>query len=78
MIIMAIQPLATLAFTSVLGLPLIAVLGMATLLSFLVTAGLPILRKRGVGVPFRWHTRMAYISIALALVHASFGLSVYL
>jgi len=50
--------------------PLIMYLGILTLSSFLFTASIAILNKKGIDkIPFRWHPRMAIISITLALTH---------
>lgn len=57
-------------YTPIFGRPLIAWLGIATLLSFLTTASIAILGRRGKirnFLPF--HMRMAYFSLALALIH---------
>lgn len=62
----------------ILGKPLILYLGILTLCSFLVTASVPLIRKRGIAnVPFVWHMRLAGISFALGLFHGTLGLLAY-
>jgi len=62
----------------IFGKPLIMYLGIIVLLSFLITASIPILRKRGIAIPYEYHPLMAKISIALAIVHAILGITAYL
>ena len=60
------------------GKPLILYLGVLTLLSFLFTASIAILNKRGINkIPFKWHPRMAIFSIILAIIHGILGLLAY-
>ncbi len=62
----------------IFGKPLILYLGFITICSFLVTASIPLLRKRGlIHVPFTWHVRMAGLSIALGLFHGILGMLAY-
>jgi hypothetical protein len=66
------------AFFLILGKPLIFYLGIVTFLSFLFTASIAFFNKRGVRyVPFKWHPRMAFISLTLALLHGILGISLY-
>ena len=66
------------AYSLVLGKPLIMYMGILTYLSFIFTAAIGLLNFKGIRVvPFKWHPRMAILSIALATIHALFGLSVY-
>lgn len=66
-------------YAPVLGLPFIAYLGMATLTSFLFTASIAVMNRRGIHrIPFRWHPRLAVFSICLAVVHGSLGILAYL
>jgi hypothetical protein len=58
------------AYTSVLGIHLVELLGILTLLSLLFTASISILNRRKIRwIPFKWHSRMAYVTIAVALCH---------
>jgi len=58
----------------IFGKPLIMYGGIITLLSFLATAFIPLanqkLKKK---IPFKWHTRMAFVTIILVIVHAILG-----
>lgn len=61
------------------GLPLIVYGGIITftLLSFTATVGF--LNYRGIRmIPFRWHPRLAVLTIIAALLHGLLGLSVFL
>jgi hypothetical protein len=70
--------LQQITYFQILGKPLIMYLGIITLLSFLFTATIAILNKKGINkIPFAWHPRMAKISIALALIHGFLGLMAY-
>jgi hypothetical protein len=63
----------------IFGKPLIMYLGILTFLSFLFTALISVLNSRGIHViPFKWHPRMAIISICLAVIHGTLGLLSYL
>ncbi len=65
-------------YYQILGKPLIMYLGIFTLSSFLITAliGYTTLRGKPI-VPFKWHPRMAAISITLALIHGTLGILAY-
>lgn len=65
-------------YTSIFGRPLIFWLGILTLFSFLTTASISILGRRGKIRNFLpYHIRMAYISIVLALIHGLLALMAY-
>lgn len=67
------------AYYLIFGKPLILYIGILTLTSFLITASIAILNKKGIHkIPFKWHSRMAAVSIALALVHGTLGLLAYI
>lgn len=71
--------LESIAYYVILGKPLIYVTGIAALLSFLFTASIAILNRRGItAIPFKWHPRFAALSIALAIMHGALGILVYL
>lgn len=62
----------------IFGKPLIMYLGILTLCSFLFTASIAILNKKGIAwIPFKWHPRMAIGSISLALIHGFLGIMNY-
>lgn len=61
-----------------LGKPLVMYGGILTLFLMLTTATVGALNFRGITVvPFRWHPRLAVVTILVAMVHAIFGLSIY-
>lgn len=62
----------------ILGRPLVMYGGILTLLSFMFTASISMMNKRGIKfIPFKWHSRMAKLSLFFALVHGALGLSNY-
>lgn len=67
-------------YYQILGKPLIMYLGILTLSSFLFTASIAVLNvKFGIAkIPFKWHPRMAAISITLALIHGTLGILAYI
>ncbi|MCQ1537998.1 hypothetical protein FTO68_03205 [Methanocalculus taiwanensis] len=71
--------IAAIAYTPVLGLPLVVVLGIILFISLCITASIAVMKRRGKleNVPFTWHFRMARFSILLALLHGIMGISVY-
>lgn len=70
--------LSTIAYYQILGLPIVLYLGILTLLSFILTATIGHMNKKGINkIPFKWHSRMAKTSIGLALIHAILALSAY-
>ena len=74
-----INLLRSIALAQLFGKPFIIYLGFITILSFLFTASISILNKRGVRyVPFKWHPRMARISIVLGIIHGLIAMSIYL
>ena len=69
---------ASLAYTFVLGLPLLIWFGIFTFLSLLTTALLGILVLKGLyNIPFRWHMRMAAVTIFFAVIHVLMVISQY-
>jgi len=59
------------AYYNILGLPLVKWLGIIAICCFALTASISILNRRKIRfIPFKWHPRMAYISFAVAAVHA--------
>jgi len=64
-----------LAFSQILGLPMVVWGGIFTFLCFLFTTYIGYKNMRGnMTIPPKWHFRMAYISIALGLFHGLLGL----
>jgi hypothetical protein len=67
-----------LAYFQILGRPLIFYLGIITYVSFLSTATIAYLTKgRIVRIHFKWHTRAAVLSLALATFHGFLGVAAY-
>jgi hypothetical protein len=71
--------LRNIAIFPVFGTPLIVYLGILTLLSFLLTALIGFMNFKGFvrKIPFRWHPKMAVVSIVLALFHGLLAFSIY-
>jgi hypothetical protein len=68
-----------LALSLFLGQPLVMYGGIFTFLLLLFTATVGALNFKGIVViPFKWHPRLAIITIVVAIVHAIFGLSILL
>ncbi|MCX6762897.1 MAG: hypothetical protein NT093_03920 [Candidatus Moranbacteria bacterium] len=72
--------LSQIAYHQTLGLPLVAYLGMVTLLLLLFTATVGFLNFKMITnvIPFKWHPRLAALTIIFAIVHAIFALSIHL
>ena len=70
--------LESITYYMIFGKPLIFYGGIATLLSLLATAFISVMNKRGIHViPFKWHPRMAALTIFLAIVHGTLGILAY-
>ncbi|MFH1222512.1 MAG: hypothetical protein V1492_05510 [Candidatus Micrarchaeota archaeon] len=63
----------------ILGKPFIMYLGIATLLSFSITAYIGYTNLHGMkgAPPFAWHPRLAMLSFSLAVIHATLGILLY-
>ena len=62
----------------IFGIPFIVYLGIITILMFIITASIALLRRKGkIKISVYWHYRLAYISIILALIHGFLGISAY-
>jgi len=71
--------LEKISYYLIFGKPLIMYLGILTLLSFLFTAMIAVLNKKGINtIPFEWHPRMAIFSIILAIIHGFLGVMLHL
>lgn len=65
----------SIAYTLILGKPLIMWGGIITLTSFLFTAYISYSNNKGDHrIPFKWHPRMAAVSLILALFHGLLGI----
>lgn len=55
----------------IFGTPLVIYFGILTFASFLFTASIAVMSRRGMTIiPFKWHPRMAAVSIVIAIIHA--------
>ena len=69
----------TLALTTFLGMPAVALGGILTFLLLISTATVGALNMKGIAtIPLKWHFRLAFITIAIGVIHAIFGLSIFL
>ena len=70
--------LENITYFQILGRPLIMYIGLATLLSLFFTAYIAVMNKKGVKrINFKWHPKMAGISLTLATIHALLGILTY-
>lgn len=66
------------AYFLIFGKPLNVYLGILTLLSLLFTASIGYANFRGIKwVPFKYHPKMATVTVILAIIHGLMGLSSY-
>jgi len=67
------------AYFLIFGKPLIMYIGIFTLLFVIFTATIGFLNYKGIKIiPFKWHLIFAILTIAFAVIHAIFGLSIFL
>jgi hypothetical protein len=67
-----------LAYTLVLGKPLIMYGGVVTYLLMLLTALVPLMNRRGIHlIPFKYHPWLALFTVLAATGHMILGLSTY-
>ena len=65
-------------YSLVLGKPIIFWLGIIAFISLVITASIALLNKRGTRIiPFKWHPRFAFLTIAIVIVHAALALMAY-
>jgi len=70
--------LEQISYALVFGFPVIMYLGIITFASFVFTASVGLLNYKGIlWIPFRWHPRLAAISITLGIIHGSLGILAY-
>ncbi|MDD5337052.1 MAG: hypothetical protein PHS02_01060 [Candidatus ainarchaeum sp.] len=70
--------LQEISYYLIFGKPLIMYLGVATMISLLATATIGFLNYTGrKTIPFKWHPRMAALTIILAVVHGVLGVLLY-
>ena len=66
------------SYALIFGRPVIMYLGIITFSSFLFTAAVGLLNFKGYPwIPFRWHPRLAALSITLGIIHGSLGILAY-
>lgn len=71
--------IAQIAYSQILGKPLLLYIGVLSMLLMLFTATIAILNKKGIQkIPFQWHPRMAIVTIIFAIIHGIFAMSAYL
>lgn len=67
--------LQNITYYMIFGKPLIMYDGILTLLCLLFTASISIMNLNGIKtIPFKWHPRMAIITIIMAVIHGTFGI----
>jgi hypothetical protein len=70
--------LNSISYYPIFGLPLIAYLGMVTLLMLLLTMSVSISYLRGwKWLGFKWHPRLAFITLGLAIIHGTLAVLIY-
>jgi hypothetical protein len=63
----------------IFNIPFIVYLGIITILFFLITAIIAVLKRRGkLKITIKWHYRLAYISLILGFIHGILALFVYI
>ncbi len=71
--------LENISYFLIFGRPLIWYLGILTFISLVSTATVGYLNFRGkMIIPFRWHPRLAALTLTLAVIHGTLGLMLYL
>lgn len=69
----------TIALMTVFGLPLVVYGGLFALLLAVFTATVGFLNFRGIRtIPFKWHPRLALLTLIVAIFHGLLGLSIFL
>lgn len=69
----------SIALKMILGIPLVVYGGIFTLFMLIFTAAVGYLNFHGYSViPFKWHPKLAIITLVSALLHGLMGLSIYL
>ena len=69
----------SIAYTMIFGKPLILYIGVITFFLLLLAASIAIMNKKGIQkIPFKWHPRIAILTICVAALHALLGILAYL
>jgi len=70
--------LQEITYFQILGIPFIVYLGVITLSFLLFTAIIAFMNNRGINkIRFKWHPRMAKVTIILAIIYGILGLLYY-
>jgi len=70
--------LSEIASFQIFGKPLIMWGGLLTIVLLIITALIPILRRKYMQIPYELHVWMARVTIVIALFHGILALSMYL
>jgi len=71
--------LQEISYYLIFGLPFILYLGTVVIILLFFTSLIAVLRRKGkTKISVQWHFRLAYITIALGLVHGLLGVLAYL
>ncbi len=69
----------TITYYMIGGLPLIVYTGFVTLFFIVFAAAVSYMNRKGFRkIGFKWHSRLAKIGIALAVIHGTMGLLSYI
>jgi hypothetical protein len=69
----------SLTYYMIAGFPLMMYVGIVTLSLLLSTTAISVMNKRGINkIGFKWHPRMAFVTIAFAILHALLGILSYI
>jgi hypothetical protein len=70
--------LDNISYFLIFGIPFIVYLGIITFFMIILTAVLAILKRRGkMSLSIKWHFRLAYVSLFLAILHSFLGVLIY-
>ncbi len=76
---MVIQIVSDIAFTQILGFPLVMWGGLTTAILFLSVFIIGVGLTTGkLNVPLKWHVRIAWLAMLFALVHAVIGVFLFI
>jgi hypothetical protein len=71
--------LENISYFLIFGRPLIFYLGILSLILLVSTATVGYLNFKGrTKIPFKWHPRLAALTLILAVIHGGLGLAIYL
>lgn len=66
------------AYYMIFGKPIIMYLGLLNYALLIFTASIAVMNKKNIHIiPFRWHPRVAIITIVMITIHAILGLAKY-